>query len=895
MISIDYYDIPASEIERIIIIPLENQFAEIEGITEIISAAENSRGRIWVRTDDAESKNSVYLDIRAKTYALFDLLPPAVQKPEIYSSGMGEPPVFIASFSNKDISLSELSARIDRDIRTGFGKIQGTGRIEIGGIEPEEIMITINNDKMKKFGLAFSAIAEALNTECLLLPLGNKIAVSMNPASPEDIRDIFLRNQKGDALRLGEIAEITAERSKKRSIFRINGEEVPMIIVYPQSGANPVALSRELRKETDKWRNRGYEGEIVYDFGRMMKDDLSNLVKTVIWGISSSIAFLILFGREYLTVPLMVFPLTILILFGVYNLLGLTIDRFILWGISIGSGLIFDCGIILIHGRKHGASPGKLFPALFSSICTTLAALFPLYLLGGNTAGTKEIVLTISLLSVISFVVSILFLPPFFPQTAEHRICWTHYCRNAFSLLKRKKIIQFTIICLASGAVLSLFGLEIDSEEYQPRTSLEIQADFSGRVSLEKCDFYLQRAQEYLSGNKGIVSVQTRAKTGSGEMTLVFDPEIISSEEIGYFIQTLNNEIPEVFFYSPPFSSEKERFMTITVTGPSTEACRDYADTLCRELTEFPWITKGILNFKKPLPRLIYKVNSEKSLIKNISPGELGTAMRLYLFNPVITKWRAGSGEKDIRGRLSAGENFSPVNRNTFPLLEDTGLFSKENAPGRIIRKNRQYAASLTVHTENMTLGSFLYALESYIYSKAFPDGYSVVIEKEAYKTLEAVQNLIKALSAALIFIYMILAGEANSLSAPFLLIAVPLISITPPLVLLFCAKKPVTIVILAGFIILSGITINNGILIHSGFTELQISDKRIRAAKAVVQRFKPMILTTGTTVLGILPFLLNSSGQNYLSGIAFVLLTGLPCSLFASLIVLPVLLGSRE
>jgi len=946
-VIINYYGVDAGRIERDITQPLENAISVIPGIEEVTSTSEYSKSRVDVTVPKVETANEVYLSLRDAVERVYSRLPSAVQKPVIVSSSMDKRPVFIVAFKSGNMNREQLSQFIEKEVKSSYERIDGTGEIEIGGGETREIHVTLNPQRAASAGLSPAKIASIIRESDVLLPLG-KIS---------DIRDSFPIVMQGrletiDALKnlmitipdagqqkLGLYADISFQAREKDSISRVNGEQQVIIYIQSSGSANLVNLSQNLRAETVRWNSAGFQTDTLLDSGKKIEDSIMQVINAIIEGMILVILILAFSTgsiRQILILSILL-PVVTLLTIGVLGIMKISLDAFILAGIAVGIGNVVDSAIVLTEACKTRKSGNNLeavvkafmevIPSLISSVLTTIVVLIPLFFLGNLTEGIRSVSISVGIMMAITISLTIFFVPPFYllnnnlsnppgKRKLFSRISFRFFYRILYG--SGKKVIDHPVFCLgislcilvAAGVIVTFIGKDLSS--IRDEDSVFVHAEYESGTSVAASDKKSKLLSDMILTIQGVERIETNAKFGNAEIMIRFDPAKLSKENLEESIKSFGLRIPNSFIYIPEVVSPLDKKLEIAVMGDDNRRLQELAKSTAHMLQELPWVDQVVLHFKDGPPVHTFDVDHEKAFNAGLTASSIANFLRWNIHGPVAQKWIDGRHEIDLRVMAEEEQvsSLDLVEETAFPLeesrlafLTQLGSFRKqaEFEESRIYRKNRQRAVFFTVHTKNLDLDGAISHMKKTLAEISLPEGYAFELDKSASKLAEQFRTMWFVLLLAIVLIYMILAAQSESLLCPFLICTTVPISLAFPLIALFLSGQTLTTPILIGLIMLAGLAVNNTLLIADLTRENMLLYNRDysknRAAIPVLfalrKRIKDLLITSGTSILGALPLMLvGSQGNNMMNALAFVVFWGIIGSLIVSFIYVPAVIA---
>ncbi len=910
-------------ISRTICIPMEEAVAEIPGIEEFYSITEDGVCGIICKVSLETEPEEVYLLLREASNAVYRSFPRSVRKPVLMYGSDRSPVVFILAFEPPPGDPAEIRRLFER-IKAGFRKIEGVGEVLMGGLPEASILVTVDHEESVLTGLVYADAAGEIEEAVNMYPLGeislnNRMVPVLLPSqisTPEDILKLTPSSAGNTNIPLHRLAGVRYEAGAKESISRINGREKIVLYIRSTDEANIISLSGALRAETGLLEAEGLSPVIILDTGEDLRRAVSSLILAVCFGLSVSSLFLWLFLKARAALVVLSVAGSLFFTLGILSAAGVTINRYVLAGLTLGTGFLFDSGIIVTSVLPLRASDDtyirelkRIVKPLVYSCLTTIAALVPLFASQVLVPGAREIALSLVILLAGSLFFSLLFLPPLMKQVkpAVHkdgRIPGRLY-GTLMKVLprmweKRRTTMVITFMLGITGMIfLAVIGKDIHLEF--PGAFIRCRVEFEQGLAAEETDRRIMPFLREVQSVNGVEIVESRARRGSADITCMFDPAVITRDRTARYLAEGEELIREGSLFIRTGRSGRTRSLEVSLLGPDIDVLREETRNISRILSGYSWTSSIVYHFKDPGNVYRFSIDPEAADSAGVFPSDIGTALRWIFYSPAAAKWITPGGERDIRLTGKTSTTLTPRtitslsipgrNGNSVPLrfLGTLTLIRRET---RMFRKNGEPALSFSLFTEELPFGSLVQKTVKVLQSVKLPQGYRMEIGSEMTRFLDQLRTLRLSVLLAVVLVYMLLASSMESLVLPFYIMPGIPVSLSFPLIALYAWGKNLVFSSVLGLIILSGLVVNNSIIILDDLR----GGNPDGLHRALGKRLKPLILTTATSILGVIP-LLASPGDTgeFAFSLGFVIFWGMIGSLFYSLLVLPVMLGWKN
>jgi len=645
-------------------------------------------------------------------------------------------------------------------------------------------------------------------------------------------------------------------------------------------------------------------------------------------------------------------PVSVIITFFCMFSFNITLNIISLGGLALGVGMLVDNSIVVLESVQRRRELGlglfeaayqgtsEVGSAVIASTLTTVSVFFPIVFVKG-VAGQlfKDMALTVTFSLLASLFVSITVVPMlsslkifgtkkskggvspltrlFTPVDRLYNAFFEGYKRWQLASFDRKKIILLAVIGLFGLSVLltGLMGRELIPTisqgeflievEFQPGTSLEKNARAVAAMIEE-----IQGVEEIESiyeiigmGSSGGISFQEEQENLSVVIVKLKEGILGRKEErvMGKVRQVIaeNPDIkakvarPRLFSYNAP--------LEIVIFGNDIDVLKRVSDGLKGRIEKVSGITDLKSSMEEGYPELQIIFNRYMLAAQNLTIQEVGQQIRNKIEGEVASEFLEKDREVDIRVRLSeqyrtSVEKIKQLNiRNgmdrTVP-LKVLGDISVETGPAEIRRISQQKAAVITGNLSGISLDEAVMSCEKIIGEQDLPDGVMVEFAGQSQEKDVAFTSMVFAIALAIFLVYLVMASQFESFIKPFVIMfTIPLGVIGVVLVNLVFAIT-INVIVLIGLIILSGIIVNNAIVLVDLAGKMQREEK-LSAQEAVIQaariRWRPILMTTLTSVLGLLPMAINfQEGYEIRIPLAITLIGGLIFGTFLTLIFIP-------
>ncbi|MFC2049026.1 efflux RND transporter permease subunit, partial [Elusimicrobiota bacterium] len=757
---------------------------------------------------------------------------------------------------------------------------------------------------------------------------------------------------------LSDIGTVTDTFQEEESIFRHNDKESISIAIKKQSGTNVIKVTKGIRKslkELEKKLPAEYKLKIIYDQSEFVEESIAGVANSAVQGSILAFFVLLFFLRNFknslivsVTIPVSLIGTFILMYFQ-----KITINMMSLGGLALGVGMLVDNAIVVLENIYRYAVEEKtdtdtsaikgtseVGGAITSSTLTTITVFFPFIFLAG-VAGQlfKELAYTVTFSLLTSLVVAVTLVPRLAAGKSKGTYSepsWAEKLKNAYGnslkgFLNNRIFFYFLITAIF---VLSIFILLKLNKEFIPQPKQNqfiMKIMLSPGTRLETTDKAIRRIEDTITRIPEVGDITTSigsSKGASGE----FAYSIMGPNQAEIMVQSrgLKNfetkTIEQVKDSVSRLSIEGEiEYVTssgilgsaiggsapvsIEIMGEEIKTLLKIADKIESRLKMEPHVYGIKKSFKGYRPELKMKVNKDRATLYNISTENVTVTAQTAIKGYVATKFKEKDEQIDVRLTLreSDRKDFDKIGHIIVhsPLkfdveLEQLVTFSNEESSSEITRKEGQRVITVTSNFIGDGLSKFLDEIDKDLQQirKEYID-YPILIAGERERMKESFTSLLFVIILSLVFVYMIMASQFESLWQPFIIIFTVPLSIIGVALFLALTGSSLNVVVLLGITMLGGIVVNNGIVLISHYNILNPAKEDIPLEKLIegsATRLRPVLMTALTTTLGLIPMAISGGqGAELRTPLAITVIGGLLVSTFLTLFVIPAVFLDSE
>jgi hydrophobe/amphiphile efflux-1 (HAE1) family protein len=589
----------------------------------------------------------------------------------------------------------------------------------------------------------------------------------------------------------------------------------------------------------------------------------------------------------------------------------------------------------------------EVISAITAGTLTNLAAVVPFLLITGMAALVfKELILTISFAVVASLAVALTVVPMLATQFGKVTFQSGFSESRVFQWIDAQiqKLVDIYRSILASvlewrwaivGGSVAFFvlALSVMSElgtEFLPQLDdgqVEVRMWLPAGTSPEQTNQASRMVEDALQAMPYVESVfaltgghlyggVVSERPGSARMDVVLSDASLRPEMPGGLWVTeatkilRSLDIPNAgIWIRPPripglnFGSSGED-MELMIVGDDLDLMQALARELMGMLESVPGLTDLQMSREDRMPLLNINVDRERAAALGLNVAEVGRSLRDAVTGAIPTRYSAGSNEYDVRVRLPREVTASPdelgqlmiAAPNGRPVqLSEVATFDLGDGPEDIERENQVRVQRITgsFNTEVSDVGTIMQDIYAQVEALGLPESYGMIFGGQFEAIEETDKEMLTVILLALFLVFVVLTVQYERLSNPIVIMAAAPLSIIGVVGLLWLTETPLSAPAFLGIILLIGIVVNNAILLVEYIERGQKQGLDIRASviEAGGIRLRPILMTTLTTVVGMLPLAVGmGSGANLMQPLAIAVIGGLMSSMVLSLVLIPCL-----
>lgn len=696
------------------------------------------------------------------------------------------------------------------------------------------------------------------------------------------------------------------------------------------------------------------EIDMLSDTSDYIEMSLSNITETALLAAVIAFFVLLLFLKNAVTAGIIAvsIPTSIMATFALMHVTDINMNMISMGGVAIGIGMLVDNSVVVLdsiyqyYERGYTAAESaeigakEVSMAIIASTLTTVAVFLPMALIGGTTgAMMKNLSFTIMYALIASVVVALTFVPmacALLLKRETKTFVWKNLkflsfldrWEGAIDTLSRKyeKLLKWalrhrkkTVLTVLLVFILSLCSIPLAGMDFMASMDegvATISVDLPNGTDLDTTEettlevlYRLQDIPEadvvYANVGSGMLSSGTNSASITMNLVDAKDRKR-STEEVCDDIEKLLADIPgadiTVSSSDSAMGSLASADVTMNVYGYDAATLVDVEDELIDKLSQVDGLSDVEGSTGDTVPEAKVTIDRAKASQYGITTASVAGALSTAISGSTATQYKLDGTEIDvvIRYDTNSVNYLTDLNNLTVTSaygtqvpLSDVATVTMDESATTIMRENQKNYITISANADNMSTSEAQKLVEKAMADIELPDGCTYEFSGMMEKMNDTFRSLEIAMVVAVLLVYMIMASQFESLRYPFIVMFSMPLAITGAIIGLLITGNTITMPAMMGFVMLIGMVVNNGIVLVD-YTN-QLMDRGMNCYDALTsagpRRLRPILMTTLTTVLGMVPMALaTSEGSEMMQALAIAVIFGLTLSTVVTLIFIPVL-----
>ena len=768
--------------------------------------------------------------------------------------------------------------------------------------------------------------------------------------SIDQIRETRIQTPQQTFIRLDDIATVERATLESSGLSMVNGEEAVVLSILKQTDANTVSVSDEIQsaiKKAEKDLPEGIQAQTVFDNAEFIRMSISSVIQNLLLGAVFAILILLLFLKSFratLVIGLSI-PIAVISTFTLMYFTGETVNILTMGGLALGIGMMVDSAIVILehivtyrergYSMKEAARLGatEIAPAVIASTTTTLVVFLPIIFVEGIASEIfAPLALTVAFALIASLIASITLIPMLSSklltkamQDSGRRYWFDRFLDKVVAIYQKmlRGVLRFrktSILGTLAIIVATLFLIPQLGAAFIPEADqgqIEISVETPTGTTLSATREVVDQVNEVIAKDSDLVesnylSVGSGGQggpMGGGSNTGSYMIQLIPSgerdattEEVMKRWNDQVEDIPgaEINVAVMGAGISAGNPIQIQMTGPDFDTLKRLADETVAEISEVEGVHNAGTSADEGRPEMQINIDRNKAAELGMTYDQVMGQVSMQLNGRVATQFRTEGQELDVRVMTPEEQRSTIEDVENILIQTPTGAMvslasiasiDQEIGPASLTRQNQQRTITVSSEILDRDLASVTADVESKLASMHLPEGYDYSIGGEAEDMAEAFGDLALALVFSIFLVYAVMAVQFENFLHPFVIMFALPTTVVGVILGLFVTGLPFSIPAFIGVIMLAGIVVNNAIVLVDYINILREKGQERFSAimDAGASRLRPILMTSLTTILGMIPLSLGlGEGGEAQQPLAVVIIFGLLVSKFFTLLLIP-------
>lgn len=948
-VSASYPGANSDVIETQITEPLEQSINGIPGIRSLTSVSRQGSSNITVEFELSVDMETAANDVRDKVSIAQRQLPRDADPPIVSKADADASPIMFLNIQSNERTMLELSEFADLTFKERLQTIPGVSAVQIWGEKRWAMRLWLDPVKLAGYELTPLDVRNAITRENVELPSGRIEGTATELtirtlgllSTPEQFNNLIIKQSGDQVVRFIDIGRAELGPENERGFMKRDG--IPMVgtAIIPQPGSNHIDIADEVYRRLEYIKKDlpdDVKVGIGFDNTQFIRTSINEVKSTIYIAFSLVVLIIFFFLRDWRTtlIPILVIPVSLIGSFFIMYLAGFSINVLTLLAIVLAIGLVVDDAIVMMENIyvkiEKGMTPieaglagsREIFFAIISTTITLIAVFFPIVFLEGMTGRLfREFSIVIAGAVAISSFVALTLTPmlstKILKQRSKHN--WIYdktepfflklnaaYHRSLENFLKRRWIALLAIV--ASAGIIVLLWANIPAEMAPMEDRSQVNLNISGQ---EGASYIFMR--DYVEEIAEMVDTEVPDRVGmiammwgsGGFVRLMLNPPSQREETQQQILDRLS-AVARTKTKARTFVTQQSTFggrrggmpIQYVLQATSIDKLREVIPTFMDSVSANPTFQMADVNLKFTKPEIRININREKAILMGVSTQNIGQTLQLALSGQRFGYFFMNGKQYQILGELVRDQRNKPLDLKSLYVRNNSGdmiqldnlvTMEEQTAPPQLYRYNRFVAATVSAGlAPGKTISEGLDEMDR-IAQNVLDDTFRTALAGDSKDFRDSSSSLMFAFLLALVLIFLVLAAQFESFKDPIIVMMTVPLALTGALIFMWYFNVTMNIFSQIGIIMLIGLVSKNGILIVEFANQRKLSGmSKMESIKyASAARFRPILMTSLSTILGILPLAMGlGEGAKSRMAMGIAVVGGLTISTFLTLYIIP-------
>ena len=937
----------SEDVESQVTKKIKDSLSNVDAIDKIQTVSAYSSSTVVVNFEYGVDTDEKVTQIQREVSKITNNLPSDANTPLVrkFEAAGGNMTAIIAF--NAD-SKTALTTFIKEQLKPRLESLPGIGQVDIFGNPDKQLQIQVDSDKLASYNLSPMELYNIVRTSVATYPIGklstgNKdmIIRFMGDLDYIDQYKNILISSNGNTLRLKDVADVVLTTEDADNVGYLNGKESVVVLLQKSSDGDTITLNNAAFKVIEEMRPympAGTEYSIEMDSSENINNSISNVSSSAVQGLVLATIILFVFLKSFRTTVLisLALPVAIVFTFAFLAMRGTTLNLISLMGLSIGVGMLTDNSVVVVDNIyrhitelnspvREAAENGteEVTFSVIASALTTIVVFLPILFIPGLA---REFFRDMSYAIIFSNLAAIIVAITLIPMLASRFLNRKSMKSEDGKFFKKVKAFYLKVINSAIShkglTVLIMVGLfffsilvgpKLLKFEFMPKQDegkYSLTAELQKGTDLAKAERIARELEEIVKNDPHTQSYLMLVSTSSISVNANVGKKNTRKESVFTIMDDIRKKASNVLdariSMANQFSAGKtSKDIEFLLQGSNQDEIKKFGKQLLEKLQSYDGMVDISSTLDPGIIELRLNIDRDKIASYGISPTVIAQTVSYYMLGgdkANTATLKTDSEEIDVLVRLPK-EKRNDINTlsslnikvgdNKFVKLSDVATLQYAEGTSEVRKKNGIYTVTISGNDGGVGLGKIQSKIIEEFNNLEPPSTISYSWGGQSENMQKTMSQLSFALSISIFLIYALLASQFESFILPFIIIgSIPLalIGVIWGLVIL---RQPIDIMVMIGVILLAGVVVNNAIVLIDFIKTMRTRgyDKEYAIIYSCETRLRPILMTTMTTVFGMIPMALGlGEGSEFYRGMAITVIFGLAFSTILTLVLIPIL-----
>ncbi len=943
----------ADVIETQITEPLEAAVNGIPGIREISSTSRDGSSSINIEFNLEVDLETAANDVRDKVSGAMRRLPQDVEPPVVEKSDADAQPIYTVTLQSKFRDIIDLSEFAEVNFKERLQTISGVSNVSVWGSKRYSIRMRMDPLLLAAYRVTPLDVRQAVSRENVELPSGTIEGSTMELTvrtlgrltTLDDFNNLIIARNGERVVKFSDIGVAEVDAENTRSILKRNGIPMVALALVPQPGANYINIVDDAVKAIEDLKKSlpdDIEVGVGFDNTIFIRDSINEVKSTILQAFFLVVLIIFLFLRNWRTtlIPIIAIPISLVGAFFIMYLAGFSINILTLLALVLAIGLVVDDAIVVMENiytkiergiaPKEAAIEGskEIFFAVIATTITLVAVFFPIVFLQGVTGRLfREFSVVIAGAVMISSFVALTFTPMIsskllkrgasegrFYKFSEPFFVGLNslYSRSLSSFMKRRWL-AVVFLAVSLGFIIYMWStIPSEMAPLEDRSMISVSSTAQEGATFDYMlrytdDLLMVLESEVPESDRIMQMVGMGGRNRANFSVSLVDPlnRERSQQEIA---DDLSPKVARMTG-ARSFVNQQQTFggrrggmpVQYVIQAKNLDSLKVIIPIFLSEVAQSEVFANSDINLRFTKPELSVNIDREKASLMGVSIQNIAQTLQLSMSEQRIGYFIRNGKQYQIMSQIDQNMRNKPVDLANIYIRNDAGeliqldnliKMEESSTPPQLFRYNRFVSATVSASlSKGYTLGQGIAEMDKIAERVLDPDNFSTTLSGQSKDFVESTSSLLFAFVLALILIYLVLSAQFESFRDPLIIMLTVPLALIGALLSITAFGHTLNIFSQIGLIMLIGLVSKNGILMVEFANQRKLAglNKLDAIMDSAASRFRPILMTSLSTILGIAPMVFaTGAGAESRASMGVAVAGGLIFSTLFTLYIIP-------